>query len=82
MKSNIFNHAIARRQRIRFLYGLQEFLIEPYYVATNGTGKKVIYGRVNNGNQIKMFEFEKIANIKVLDKNRFSPLIPILPIAN
>jgi len=82
MKTKIFNHAIARRQKLRFLYGMREVLVEPYIIGVIGNGKKVVYGRINNTNQIKMFEFSKIANIKVLYHKRFSPLIPILNIAN
>ena len=56
--------------------------MEPYYLAINKNGEKVIYGRVNNSHNIKMFEFNKIFNIKVLEQTKFSPIIPILPILN
>ena len=82
MKSEIFNKAIAKRNRLRFLYGLDEIIVEPYYLSKNNLGKKVLYGKVSNTNQIRMFEYHRITNIKVLSFNRFSPIIPILPIAN
>ena len=81
MKTDIFNSAITRRNKLRFLYGLSEIELEPYYLSKNKTGKKVIYGRVNNSNEVKMFEYDRIFNIKVL-RNRFSPIIPILTSLN
>jgi len=82
MKSEIFNSAIKGRKRLKFLYHLSQVEIEPYYLAHNSSGKKVIYGRVNNTSNIQMFEFNKIFNIKVLENSKFSPIIPILPILN
>lgn len=81
MKTDIFNSAITRRNKLRFLYGLNEVELEPYYITRNKTGKKVIYGRVNNSSEVKMFEYDRIFNIKVLN-NRFSPIIPILTSLN
>ena len=81
MKTDIFNTAITRRNKLKFLYGLSEIELEPYYLSRNRTGKKVIYGRVNNSNEVKMFEYDRIFNIKVLN-NRFSPIIPILTSLN
>jgi hypothetical protein len=52
--------------------------VEPYYLSKNKNGNKVIYGRVNSSNEIKMFEFNKIFNIKILFNTKFSPIIPIL----
>ena len=78
MKSEIFTSAINRRNRIRFIYGTEEILIEPYYLSKERNGKKVIYGRMCNTNEIKKFEYNKIANIKILKGNKFSPIIPII----
>ena len=78
MKSEIFNTAITRRNRVRFIYGFKEIEVEPYFLSKNRRGKKVVYGRVNNSSAIEMFEYDKIFNIKVLNANRFSPIIPIL----
>ena len=78
MKSQIFNSAISSRKKLKFLYKLDQVELEPYYVAQNKAGEKVIYGRVNNSSNIRMFEFNKIFNIKVLENSRFSPIIPIL----
>lgn len=78
MKSIIFNTAITKRNKVRFIYGFKEVEVEPYYLSRNRRGKKVVYGRVNNSSVIEMFEYDKIFNIKVLDSNKFSPIIPIL----
>ncbi len=82
MKSNIFNHAINNRNRVKFLYDLEELTLDPYLIAKNRFGKKVIYGRVNNSNIIKMFEYDKILNIKILNDFRFSPIIPLMQSLN
>ncbi|MBK8945567.1 MAG: hypothetical protein IPM32_09895 [Ignavibacteriae bacterium] len=78
MKTEIFNSAINQRRRLKFLYNLNQVEVEPYYLSKNKSGNKVIYGRVNSSNEIKMFEFNKIFNIKILGKSKFSPIIPIL----
>ncbi|MBK7104022.1 MAG: hypothetical protein IPH62_01915 [Ignavibacteriae bacterium] len=78
MKTEIFNSAINQRRRLKFLYNLNQVEVEPYYLSKNKNGNKVIYGRVNTSNEIKMFEFNKIFNIKILGKSKFSPIIPIL----
>ena len=78
MKSNIFSSAINERRKLRFLYDMDEVVLEPYYIARNKTGKKVIYGRVNNSSMVKMFEYDKIFNIRVLQISKFSPIIPIM----
>ena len=79
MKTDIFSAAINNRSNLRFLYDLQEFLIEPYYITRERSGKKVIYGRVNKTSEVRKFKYEKISNIKVLNNFRFSPVIPIIP---
>jgi hypothetical protein len=79
MKTEIFNSAILSRRRLKFLYKLNSIELEPYFLSVNKFGEKVIYGRVNNSSNIKMFEFNKIFNIKVLGNAKFSPIIPILP---
>lgn len=78
MKSEIFSSAITNRNKIRFLYGLSEIVLDPYYISRERSGKKVIYGKVLTSNEIKKFEYERIANIKVLRNIRFSPVIPII----
>lgn len=82
MKSLIFSSAILHRNRVKFLYGLDEFTVEPYFLTSNNTGKKVIYARVIGSNEIKMFEYENIYNIKIMRMDRFSPIIPLMPILN
>ncbi|MDZ7766766.1 MAG: hypothetical protein U5K00_20485 [Melioribacteraceae bacterium] len=78
MKSELFASAIVNRKRVRFIYGLNEVILEPYYISKNSNGKKVIYGRPINSNEIKKFEYNNIYNIKILKFKKFSPIIPIL----
>jgi hypothetical protein len=82
MKSEIFSKAIFNRNQIKFLYGLNEVVLDPYYISLEKTGKKVIYGRVYNSSEVKKFEYERIANIKVIKNVKFSPVIPILQMVN
>ena len=82
MKTDIFSAAIYSRSNLRFLYDLQEILIEPYYITRERSGKKVIYGRLKKTNEVRKFEYEKILNIRVLNNFRFSPVIPIIPQAS
>ncbi len=77
MKTDIFIRAITKRNNLQFLYGLQEVNLEPYYISKNRSGKKVIYGRLRNSNEIRKFEYNKIANIRIIESFRFSPRIPI-----
>jgi hypothetical protein len=82
MKTDIFSAAIYSRSNLRFLYELQEILIEPYYITRERSGKKVIYGRLKKTNEVRKFAYEKISNIKVLNNFKFSPVIPIIPQAS
>lgn len=82
MKSEIFHEAIYQRNKIRFLYGMEQIEMEPYFVTTDKTGSKVIYGRPISSKQIRKFEFGRIANIKVLSTYKFSPIIPIISRVN
>ena len=79
MKTDIFSAAIYSRSNLRFLYDLQEILIEPYYITRERSGKKVIYGRVKKTSEVRKFNYDKISNIRVLNNFRFSPVIPIIP---
>ena len=78
MKSEIFSQAIHNRNTIKFLYMLNEVTIDPYFISQNKNGKKIIYGKTYNSSEIKKFDFDKIVNIKVLRKYKFSPIIPII----
>ena len=82
MKTEIFLSAIRNRNNLTFLYGLKETMIEPYYISKDRTGKKVIYGRVNRTNEVRRFDYNNITNIRVMKNVRFSPLIPIIPLAS
>jgi len=78
MKTEIFSLAIYNRNKVSFLYGLNEVLLDPYYISREKNGKKVIYGRAFNSSEVKKFEYKKIANIKIIKGTKFSPIIPIL----
>ena len=82
MKTDIFSSAISGRNSISFLYSLNKVTIDPYYISREKNGKKVIYGKVRNSSEIKKFEFDKIVNIKILGRDRFSPVIPIISLVN
>jgi hypothetical protein len=79
MKSELFSNAIRNRNKIKFLYTSDEIVLDPYFITWGKNGKKVIYGRTHNSSEIKMFEYSKISNIKILNNVKFIPLIPILP---
>jgi len=82
MKTLLFSSAIINRNRVKFLYGMNEVILEPYYISRNKTGKKILYGKVNGSKEIKTFEYERISNIKILGYEKFSPIIPIIPLFN
>lgn len=82
MKTDIFREAIKNRNKIRFYYGLYQWVVEPYYVAKDRNGNKVLYAKVSSTNEVKKFDFKKMANIKVFDNYKFSPVIPIIPMAS
>lgn len=82
MKSQIFLSAINRRRKVQFLYGIMEIVLDPYYITRNSQGKKLVYGKLNYSSQVRAFEYDKISNLKVLEYTLFSPMIPILPVAN
>jgi hypothetical protein len=42
MKSEIFFNAIQKRNKIRFYYGINETIIDPYFITIEHNGKKVI----------------------------------------
>ncbi len=77
MKTEIFAKAILSKRKIRFYYGVDEQIIDPYVIATELGGRKVIYGKLIASRQIKRFEYGKISNIKVLKSKSFAPILPI-----
>lgn len=77
MKTEIFSKAILTRRKVRFYYGVDEQIIEPYIITKEFDGRKVIYGKLSSSHQIKRFEYGKISNIKVLKSNPFAPDLPI-----
>lgn len=77
MKTEIFIDAIRNRTNLKFLYLSDEVILEPYYISRDPSGKKVIYGRIKSTNEIRKFEYSRIANIRVINSARFSPRIPL-----
>ena len=82
MKSILFTTAILNRNRVKFLYDFKEISMEPYCIGRNKNSKKVLYGRIIGSNEIKAFEYDKMLNIKINDLEKFSPVIPIIPLFN
>ncbi|MCL6493280.1 MAG: hypothetical protein K6T54_00725 [Ignavibacterium sp.] len=82
MKTEIFREAIKSRSKIRFYYGLYQWVVEPYYISRDKNGNKVLYAKVSSSNEVKKFDFRKMANIKVFRDYKFSPIIPIIPMAS
>jgi hypothetical protein len=82
MKSEIFSEAIRNRNRIRFFYGFNEMIIDPYFISTSTDGSKVIYGKSLTSSEIKEYSYKKIVNIRILDDSHFTPIIPLIPIYN
>lgn len=82
MKSEIFKRAIFSRNQLQFLYDLNQFSIEPYYIGVEKNGRKVIYGKLTESSEIKKFDYKRITNIKILKTKKFSPIIPIVPMAS
>lgn len=78
MKTEIFSEAIKNRSKVKFLYFFQELTIDPYFISIDKYGRKVLYGKPDNMNVIKRFEYSKMSNIKTLNYQKFSPIIPIL----
>ena len=78
MKTNIFLTAIKNRSKLKFLYSLTEIIIEPYFLAREKSGRRVIFGRVKRTNAVRKFEYNKISNIRILNEDKFSPVIPII----
>ncbi len=79
MKTEIFVQAIKGRYKIHLLYEYKEITFDPYLISVNKSGRKIIYGRINNSNAVCSLEYNKILNIRPMEKSRFSPIIPLLP---
>ncbi len=82
MKSKIFLSAIRNRNNLKFQYDQEETLIEPYYLTRESSGKKILYGRLCRTNEVRRFDYNKITNIRVMKDLKFSPVIPIIPLAS
>ncbi|MGE5362967.1 MAG: hypothetical protein ACM3SM_02470 [Bacteroidota bacterium] len=79
MKTIIFANAIFNHCKIRFLYGLEEVVLEPCFVTFDSRGKKTLYGRTASAHgEIRSFQFSRIANIKLLNSIKIEPDIPVI----
>jgi hypothetical protein len=82
MKTQIFEAAIRNRNRISFIYNFIQVFIEPYYMTFEKDGSKVLYGKILQNNEIKKFDLNKIANIKVVEGRKFAPIVQLIPVEN
>ncbi|HOJ17998.1 MAG: hypothetical protein GX452_03730 [Ignavibacteriales bacterium] len=82
MKSDIFSEAISNRYKIRFLYSTDIVEMDPYFIGQDRSGLKYIYGKTPGSNDVKKFEYRRIANIKIYKNKKFSPIIPIIPLVS
>lgn len=82
MKTTLFNRAIINCSKIRFLYGIEETIVEPYMVTVDRAGNKVIYARDTKSNVLQRYEYSKIVNIKILEGDKFSPVAQLSPYYN
>ncbi|MCC6549650.1 MAG: hypothetical protein IT279_06230 [Ignavibacteriaceae bacterium] len=76
MKSLIFSEAIEKRRKVTFFYDDAMIEIEPYFLAMDRFGHKVVYGKVSGTVSVRKFEFIKISNLRVLRKG-FAPALPL-----
>ncbi|GMU85864.1 MAG: hypothetical protein AMXMBFR48_11060 [Ignavibacteriales bacterium] len=76
MKSLIFLEAIDKRRKVTFLYDYTLVEIEPYFLAMDRFGHKVVYGKVSGTLTVRKFEFIKISNLRVLMQG-FAPALPL-----
>ncbi|MBV6511175.1 MAG: hypothetical protein HRU80_06105 [Ignavibacteriales bacterium] len=76
MKSMIFSEAIEKRRKVNFFYDDLLIEIEPYFLAMDKFGHKVVYGKVTGTDAVRKFEFFKISNLRVLLQG-FAPALPL-----
>lgn len=78
MKSQLFSYAISNRNQVKFLYYMNEIVLHPYYISREKSGRKVIYGRMPDSQVIRKYELGRIANLKIVNTMKFSPIIPLM----
>jgi hypothetical protein len=76
-RDEIIKIAIKNRTRIRFRYGINSIIVEPYFYKQNNSGKQTLYGRIVSKNEIGKFDFDKIIDVTTFNRRKFSPIIPI-----
>lgn len=76
MKSTVFSEAIESRKRVSFFYDDGVVEIEPYFLAEDRFGNKVIYGKLSGSDYVKKFEFSRISNLRI-QTARFAPALPL-----
>ncbi|MCF8268077.1 MAG: WYL domain-containing protein [Ignavibacteriales bacterium] len=66
MKTEILQAAINNYQKIKFLYNLEHFEVEPDSIELHKGEKKYLYARNLANGEIQAFEFSKMINIKII----------------
>lgn len=81
VKSEILSMAIKEQVKVRFLYGLNEIILDPYFILFEEDGTKAIYGMSAGGGDLRRYSCKKMANIKLLTMH-FQPIVPVSPSYN
>lgn len=66
MKSLFFITAIQNKNKLRFLYDMEEIILEPIFISRRKDGKKVLFGKDIISNNFRTFDYSKICNIKII----------------
>lgn len=80
-KSEILSMAVREQVKVKFLYGLNEVVLDPYFILFEEDGTKAIYGKSSNEGDLRRYSCKKMANIRLL-KMHFNPVIPVSPSYN
>ncbi|MBI5727531.1 MAG: hypothetical protein HY965_06740 [Ignavibacteriales bacterium] len=81
VKSEILSMAIREQVKVRFLYGFNEVVLDPYFILFEEDGTKAIYGMSSGSDDLRRFSCGKMANIKLLELH-FQPIVPVSPSYN
>ncbi|MCE1187707.1 MAG: hypothetical protein LWX56_01090 [Ignavibacteria bacterium] len=81
IKTEILTKAITEQVQVRFYYGLNEVVMDPYFILFEEDGTKAIYGMTAGNCALRRFSFKKIANIRLLPLH-FEPIVPVSPSFN
>lgn len=76
MKTIVFFEAIESRKRVSFFYDENKVEIEPYFLAEDRFGHKVVYGKIAGSDYVKKFEYARISNLRI-EPVRFAPSLAL-----